>query len=462
MKTFNSVVAVDNHFGISREGMIPWDYPEDMKFFKQITDECIVIMGRKTWDSLPEKNKPLKRRYNIIISSDKRLSNDINQYIFVNSFESALKIAYEKLGGNNQKYKDIFIIGGNSIYQEAFSHALCGHVYVTMIKKNYNCDNVLNCLDERFKLILTSKGDSEDLSFNVYCRDEMSMANIYKNMYLGLIGEIYFSGAHKDGRNGGTRSVFGKRLEFDLSGGEFPLITSKFTPVRMIFEELMWIIRGQTDVRILQEKGIHIWDGNSSREFLDSRGLTDLEEWHIGRTYGYTMRQFGGIYDQLRDLIYKLKNVPDDRRLIMSLWNPIDNEMAALPPCVYLYQFYIRRDEINDIGYLSLMLNIRSSDVPVALHWNICHAGLLMKILASYCGYTCERLIINLGDAHIYEEHISEVQNILSGQFRPMPRLEITGVHDNIEDYQFEDINIIEYNWSRGSIGAGVKLKMIA
>lgn len=274
-----------------------------------------------------------------------------------------------------------------------------------------------------------------------------------ENQYINLLKQILEKGERRVTRNAVTYSIFNANLEFDLSDNVFPLFTVKKGFLRGIFEELMWILRGETNSKKLEEKGVNIWQQNSTREFLDSRGLHNLPTGDIGATYGFLMRHFGTEYydcyqdyrgkgyDQLRELIKNIKEDPMSRRLVISLWSPGDLEKASLPPCMYFYQFYVTND-----GRLSLKVSLRSSDVPVALQWNTAFAALFLALMARVTMLRPWKLYITLGDAHIYEDHLSSVQELVTRKPYQFPRLYIVNEKADILDYTWADIKLEEYH----------------
>ncbi|AFX92422.1 bifunctional dihydrofolate reductase-thymidylate synthase [Megavirus courdo11] len=280
-----------------------------------------------------------------------------------------------------------------------------------------------------------------------------------ENQYLNLVNKIISEGTIKKTRNGMTRSIFGYQLQYDLSLG-YPLQTVKKSYPKAIFEELMWMIRGQTDVDKLQKVGVHIWDKNSTKEFLESNNL-NYEAGDIGPGYGFQMRHFGAKYDncktdyhdqgidQLNNCIDAIMNNPNDRRIIISLWNPVDIKKMALPPCHIIYNFGVDvYDEPNSdgkTGKLNCHLLQRSWDV--LLGWNTTTAALLTYILAHHCNLDPGTLIHSISDAHLYQEHIDSgaVDKLLSRKPRQLPKLSFNTKHTNIEDYVFDDIIIEDY-----------------
>lgn len=244
--------------------------------------------------------------------------------------------------------------------------------------------------------------------------------------YLNLVRHIIKEGEERDGRNGKTFSIFGGRLEFDLQKG-FPLLTTKRMFWKGIAEELLWFLRGSTDATELQQKGVHIWDGNTTREFLDSRGLTDYKEGECGPIYGYQWRCFGGDYplndngtDQIRYVLNELHTNPHGRRAIICAWNPKQLIKMCLPPCHVLYNFYV-----SNKG-LSCQLYCRSQDIMLGTPYNIASTSLLTHIIAKALHMQVDRVILVTGDTHVYEGHLEGAQEQISRTPYEFPELVIT------------------------------------
>ena len=267
--------------------------------------------------------------------------------------------------------------------------------------------------------------------------------------YLDLCKTILEQGEVRHTRNGTTRSIFGAQLRFDLREG-FPLLTTKKMFYRGIVEELLWFLRGQTDNRILKEKGVHIWDGNTTREYLDGRGLTTYPADECGPIYGYQWRRFNATYqgrdtsiqqisteppevDQVKEVIRLLRDDPTSRRIILSGWNPQQLRAMCLEPCHVLYQFYVDAE-----GGLRCSMYQRSADFFLGVPFNIASCALLTSILADISGLKPREVIISFGDAHIYEEHADVVRTQLTRTPYPYPtlRLKQSGIGTlDIDDY---------------------------
>jgi len=270
--------------------------------------------------------------------------------------------------------------------------------------------------------------------------------------YLNLIRKIIESGNRRGDRTGtGTLSLFGAQMRFSLRNGTFPLLTTKKVFYRGIAEELFWFIRGSTSAKELQEKNVRIWDGNSSREFLDSIGLQHREEGDLGPVYGFQWRHFGAEYtdmhadysgqgvDQLAEVINRLKTKPNDRRIIMCAWNPADLDKMALPPCHCLVQFYVAD------GELSCQLYQRSADMGLGVPFNIASYALLTVMIAHVTGLTPGDFVHTLGDAHVYSNHVEALKGQLEREPKEFPKIVIKRKVEKIEDFNIDDFDVVGY-----------------
>jgi thymidylate synthase len=251
------------------------------------------------------------------------------------------------------------------------------------------------------------------------------MTNEEEETFLQLVHKILQSPIRPSRTGVDIHSTFGTTLLFSLS--RFPLLTTRKIQLRLVFEELMWFIRGQTDVRILQQKNVHVWDDNSTREFLDKVGLTNTPTHTIGKSYGYQMRSFGGdsIHgDQLRNVIDQLIHEPTSRRMLINLWNPSELQEMALPPCLYGYQFYVDWEQ-DGTKKLSVVLTQRSSDIALAGGWNIATGALLVYLLCHVLGMKPGLLRWNVGDAHVYQNQVDAVEKQLQRIPHEFPTLRI-------------------------------------
>ena len=230
-------------------------------------------------------------------------------------------------------------------------------------------------------------------------------------------------------------------------------MTTKRVFFRGVLEELLWFIQGSTNSKLLSEKNVKIWDDNGSREFLDSRGLTENEAGDLGPVYGFQWRHFGAEYgnchqdysgqgvDQLQTVIDQIRRDPDSRRIIMSAWNPPDLPKMALPPCHVLSQFYVQD------GELSCQLYQRSADMGLGVPFNIASYALLTCMLAEVCGLKPGDFVHTIGDAHVYKNHVDALKIQIAREPRPLPTLSIKrlGEIKEIDEFKFEDFELIGY-----------------
>ena len=476
--TFNLICAVDKNNGIGINNDLPWKLSGDMNYFKNTTTKGknVCIMGRNTWESIPQKFRPLQNRINIIVSNTLNTYDIEEKYentIVVSSLESGLNICFNSvhMGEKTNLYDhSVWVIGGETLYNEAIKHPDCYQIYMTKIYQKYECDKFFPKLEDHFILTSVSRFNQENnvhYRFLVYTNNNIDVSgdlclkkvpkwqNLEETQYLNALRNIMENGSERiDRTKVGTKSLFGLQFKYNLDD-TFPILTTRSIFMRGIFEEFMLYLRGQTDNGILNEKKIHIWDGNTTREFLDSRGLTEYPEGDMGETYGFNFRNFGGTYvdcktktndgfDQLAYVIDLIKNDPTSRRIIINLWNPKTLKKAALPSCLCQYQFWV--DVQNN--RLNLQIYIRSSDFFLANNWNTCTGALFVHLLCNLNGInlTPGELTVVTGDTHIYNNHLDCVLENLENEPKPFPKLLVKCKKDNIEDFTWEDIKLIGYS----------------
>jgi dihydrofolate reductase/thymidylate synthase len=464
MKKFSIVVAAENSLGIGLNNTLPWPkLSHDLAHFKKITSSAmenkrnVVIMGRKTWYSIPNGFRPLSDRFNIVLTRDEKNVNSIMSGYGPDSVrvEKSLQSALEYANALDNIDK-IFVIGGEQLFFEAIKHPLCEFIYFTKVMGDFQCDKF-------FPRINPNVFKEQEYSDNIIYEDNgvKYQFNLFKRVeprheeyqYLDIVREIIEEGNEKGDRTGvGTFSKFGCQMRFSLRDGRFPLLTTKRVFWRGVAEELLWFIAGHTNANLLQEKGIHIWDGNGSRKYLDSIGLNHREEMDLGPVYGFQWRHWGAKYidmhtdytnkgfDQLADCIDKIKNNPTDRRIVMSAWNPSDLKEMALAPCHLLCQFYVAN------GELSCQMYQRSCDMGLGVPFNIASYALLTCMVAHVCGLKPGEFVHVLGDAHVYKNHVEALKQQLNREPREFPILRIKRNVTDIDDFKFEDFEIIGYN----------------
>ena len=250
--------------------------------------------------------------------------------------------------------------------------------------------------------------------------------------YLDLLRDVLDHGAPKSDRTGtGTLSVFGRQMRFDLAEG-FPLVTTKKVHLKSIVHELVWFLRGDTNIRYLNEHGVTIWD-----EWADAAG-------DLGPVYGRQWRSWGApdgrVIDQIAWVEAEIRRNPDSRRLVVSAWNPADLDRMALAPCHCLFQFYVAD------GRLSCQLYQRSGDVFLGVPFNIASYALLTAMMAQACGLEPGDFVHSFGDAHLYLNHLDQARLQLSREPRPLPRLRLNPAIRSIFDFAYEDVEVVDYD----------------
>ena len=250
--------------------------------------------------------------------------------------------------------------------------------------------------------------------------------------YLNLLNRILTEGTLKGDRTGtGTLSIFGHQMRFDLRDG-FPLLTTKKLHLKSIIYELLWFLRGDTNVRYLQEHGVRIWN-----EWADENG-------ELGPVYGHQWRSWpdykGGTIDQIKNVVDMIKHNPDSRRMLVTAWNPAEVEDMALPPCHCLFQFYVAD------GRLSLQLYQRSADSFLGVPFNIASYALLLQMIAQVTGLEAGEFIHTTGDTHLYLNHLEQAKLQLTREPRPLPKMKINPDVKDIFDFKYEDFELIGYD----------------
>lgn len=259
--------------------------------------------------------------------------------------------------------------------------------------------------------------------------------------YLDLLEKVLETGVKKSDRTGtGTVSIFGHQMRFDLNDG-FPLLTTKKLHTRSIIYELLWFLRGETNIKFLKENKVGIWD-----EWADENG-------ELGPVYGKQWRSWatpdGKTIDQISQLIHQIKTKPDSRRLMVSAWNVADVEKMALPPCHCLFQFYVTPPDLpkgEERGKLSCQLYQRSADIFLGVPFNIASYALLTMMVAQVCNLEAGEFIHTFGDAHLYLNHIEQAKLQLTRETRPLPQMKINSSVNSIFDFKFEDFELVNYN----------------
>lgn len=371
---FNLIVCVDNNYGIGRNNTIPWFYSKDLQIFKQLTSQLnsVVIMGNNTYNSLPKKNKPLKNRLNIVLTS-KSLESTHKNLIYFNDIISILIY----LENNKKNINNVWVIGGESIYKQFLDLHIINNIYLTKISDHsFHCTTFFPSNYLKYFRLKDSYIENEYNKYSFSINKDTLEFILYtyqnkdENRYLECINKILNKGIYKlDRTNIGTISLFGKSFKYNIRNYRLPLFTHRKMFYRGIIEELLFFISGKTDTKILENKKVNIWKGNTSREFLDSRNLNYLQEGDMGAGYSFQLRHFGANYinsntdysnqgfDQLEYIIDLLKNNPNSRRILFSYWNPMDLNKVALPSCFLKNTLVLTKN-----GY-QLIQNVKLNDL---------------------------------------------------------------------------------------------------
>ncbi len=454
---FNLISVVTKNYGISYDGKVPWIDEQYNAYFDELTKDGILVMGRKTFENLPDIKRPFSDRLTVVLSNDymKYSHLENNRLIFVNMYNLVNRVL------ELRQNRSVWIVGGAEVYKQLMP--MCQKVYITLLDKNVQSAITFPDMPPYFELMKYSQkgwSDNEQCDFRVleYHRNMNSPCRNHELQYLVLLRKLTEIQKPRLDRTGtGTVGFFGNSMRYDVSK-YLPLLTTKFVPIKMIIKELLWFLRGQTDVKVLQKEGVHIWDGNSTREFLDSRGLTHLEEGDLGYSYGMLWRHFGAEYkdchtdysgqgaDQIKYIINELKTNPFSRRILMSSWNPPQLNNVALPPCHVLFQLYVEEDDDGN-KHLSGQLYQRSQDTFLAANYNLIEYTILLYILAKKCDMYPKEMIHTMGDVHLYLDHIEAAKEQLTRHPRPQPILELDNsiVHKEIEDITIDDFELIGY-----------------
>ena len=477
----NLIVAVDSKFGISRKGIIPWRFKQDGLFFADVTKRVYqkdkknaVIMGKDTWKELPDIYRGLKDVTNIVVSKTMTQQDLVSDNktgaaaYLVKSLTDAYNLCSQINPGK------VFIGGGIGIYSEALKNNNIDEIYLTTIQRDYECDNRFSADDfnqlkrlpiiseKTFSLQDDAEGapkDKVDVTFTKMS-NSLTIVNKEEQAYLDLLEDVLRNGHFRKTRNANVWSVFSRDLSFDLSKG-FPLLTTKKMFLKGVFEELMFFLSGKTNVKELSDKGVKIWNDNTTREFLDSVGLKHFKEFDLGPLYPFQFRHYGleykgmdetyvGGFDQIQYCLNLLKNDPFSRRIMLTSFNPKQAMESPIYPChSIVMQFYV------DQNYkLSVQCYNRSQDAFLGNPFNISYAALFVHLFcevvnndSTYKGGKLSpgNLIMRLGDVHVYEDHYTQsIRQILREPFG-FPQLSFSRKVNDINDFKFEDIQVTDY-----------------
>ncbi len=495
MATFALVFAATRGGGIGKDGKLPWPrLKADMAQFRTLTlpppeKISVVVYGSRTW-SLDLQRKPLPKRVNVVLSSQSREALGVPEDVVVcTSLDAALTCAQAipTLHG-------VYVIGGAKVYEEAQHHPACTTVYMTEILfPAFACDTFFTVDPALFVLDSCSPIHNQEgtptihFQYMEYKRKtsvEVKAAvctaaflpslplpveapvevkaplqkRLAEYQYLDLVRDIIATGTQKTDRTGvGTLSKFGCVAKYSLRDDVMPLLTTKRVFWRGVVEELIWLIKGKTGAKDLQAKGVKIWDSNGTKAFLESIGQGDREEFDLGPIYGHQWRFFGAPYvdchtdykgqgiDQLAEIIQLIKKSPDSRRILMSAWNPMDLKRMALPPCHVICQFYVRPMTDGLPAELDCVMYQRSCDLGLGVPFNIASYALLTRMIAHVCGLRAGEFTHMMGDTHVYLTHVEPLTEQVARTPTPFPTMHIKRSVANIDDFTFDDFELIGY-----------------
>ena len=488
----NLIVAIDSEcYGIGKNGSIPWKNKEDMKWFKEVTTgegNNAVVMGRTTFESI---GKPLSDRLNIILSNT---VSEIDGCTVARSLEESIQIAKD----NN--IESLFIIGGGKVYNEALRKNIVDIVYIDKIVTDLKRNDFDTYFDYTY---ITDTYEYSDILTNIYTSNlnieiyynVKTITNNVDIQYLNLISKIINSGQTKHTRAGDTLSLFGETMRFDVRNG-LPILTTKKVFSKGCIHELLWFLQGGTNIKYLVENNTHIWDDDAYRYFIQlfendikPENRTTKEEFikkvlsqetrqqytygDLGPVYGKQWTDWNGI-NQVNELIEKLKTNPDDRRLMISVWNVGELKNMALPPCHYLSQWYVTEipfDErvceynkrhpdnnrlINEVDldnegipskYLSVMWQQRSVDTCLGLPYDLLSYSIFLHLIAQCTNMIPYEVICCLGDTHIYKNQLqSAVKQLKRNPYKyNLPILKLNTDIKDIYEFTYDDIKIENY-----------------
>lgn len=453
MRKFNVILCTDLNGGIGYKNDIPWKFKLDQDHFRFLTEttqnnifahSSILIMGKNTWISL--NRKTLKNRISYVVTSDKSLEKFENTLFFENFY-----VALVHANAQNGK---LWVIGGSSIYDQALRHFLCDKIYLTIIDNVFETDVKINL--KQYNINWYDSVEKTDINKldSIEYKLKFLVGTVQPGVeaqYLKMINSVIRNGEKRMTRNGITYSLFSTSMTFDLKDG-FPLLTTKKMFWKGIVEELLFFIRGNTQSMELEEKGIKIWNMNTSREFLDTNGKHIYDVGEMGPMYGFQWRNFNGTHrvdknncvgiDQLSKVINELKKDPHSRRILMTAFNPLQTELGVLYPChSIVLQFYVEK------SCLSCNMYQRSGDCFLGVPFNIASTSLLVHIIAKIVGYSVGKVTIMLGDYHVYEEHVESVLKQLSRTGFNLPVLKMKDFDsvEQVEKMNWKDFVLEEY-----------------
>ena len=415
----NVILVMTPQGGIGLDNKLPWNCPEELSLFRRLTMGSVCVVSRKTGETLPK----LDGRHVVYVSHNKEDDYTV-----------------EKVIENDRGCGDMFIIGGAQIYDTVLRNhkEKINTLFLSVMDCEYHYDTKIDLALFKGWCIKTEQ------IYDKFTHYTLSYSQNVETKYLALLNETLMNGVEKQGRNGLTKSLFAKSIDFNLLDG-FPLLTTKRMFLKGIVEELLFFIRGETDTKLLEDKGVNIWKGNTTRQFLDSIGLTYLKEGLMGPLYGSQFRNYGGIYnketgrteggvDQLQYVIDTIKNDPSSRRIMLTSFNPSQVAVCALYPChSNILQFSVCGEYIDTYCFN------RSSDLFLGLPFNIASTSILVMLIAILTNKKARNITIALGDCHIYDTHYTAVKEQISRLQYSLPVLNINNNPTSLKNIQDMD-----------------------
>lgn len=454
MSRFHIIAAMSSNRGIGLNNGFPWPrtlMKKDMQWFKTITTstnkllKSVVIMGSGTFESMSKRE--LQNRYNIIITSKPELYPGV---ITVKSIDAALSHCNFFMDVDQ-----IFVIGGAQLYKSAIVDPRCDKIYLTIINREFESDTFFPNIPKNYREIVCTNLDTD---INVYTYQNLFDPYSSEQQYLDCLKSILEYGTEKiDRTQVGTISKFDINLNFEIKciGDEYqiPLYTTKFVSFKSIVVELLWFLKGITNVKWLNDRGVRIWNGHSSAEYLATRNLP-YDAGIIGPGYGHQWVNWGGTYNldgmptfdginQVQQVIDILKADPNSRRAVISAYNVADLDKMALPPCHLMYMFNVTN------GRLNCKVVIRSNDMFLGNPFNTASTTILTVLIAQAIGVIPGNIAISICDAHIYNNHIEQVKLQLTRTPYYFPTMKINKSVNSWQDMaelEYKDFRLNNYN----------------
>lgn len=456
----NLIVAMTKDGGIGINNRLPIHSAQELQLFKKKTMDKVVIGGNTTIKYLPK----LTHRTIYCLSRNTQL--DTSEY--KNNVSVCNNLRCMPLCVPYSWPKDVYIIGGGSVYDQCLNGEykdMVDTLYISIYNKTATCDTHINIPWSEWIMIEMNKYD--EFTHYIFKKKHCVVCIPSDIPYQKLLRDVLLHGEHRETRNGYTIADFDNTLKFNLQHG-FPLLTTKKMFWRGIVNELLFFIRGDTDSTKLEKQRITIWKKNTSRDYLDTHDKKNYKQGMMGPMYGYQWRFFGSDYDQktgksvpgskgidqLANVIHLIKTNPTSRRIMMTTLNPAQTDQGVLPPChSIVLQFFVQH------GRLDLVCYNRSSDLFLGLPFNIASTALLHMIISNITNLIPGMFTLHLGDCHIYKQHVTAVKTQLDRFAYKMPTVKLSDLKSiqDAEKMEYSDFKLCDYNCH-----PSIKVDMIA